>query len=71
MPVISRKRGEFIFAGDVVIEVLDARAGTARIRVDAPASVPISRGETRRGHNKALDANQGPGVVSSEHQGSR
>lgn len=52
--VIKRKRGENIQAGEVTIEVLEARSGSATIKVSTPDSVRVVRGPTRRQQNQNL-----------------
>ena len=57
--VIKRKCGENIQAGDVTIEVLDARSGSATIKVSTPDSVPVVRGPTRRQQDESLTRKPG------------
>jgi carbon storage regulator len=46
MLVLSRRPGEQIMIGDeIVIVLVEARLGVARIGIDAPRSVPIVRTE--------------------------
>jgi carbon storage regulator len=45
MLVLTRKTGESIVIGDVVIHIGDLRRGRVRIGVDAPSGVSILRGE--------------------------
>jgi carbon storage regulator len=46
MLVLSRKPGESIHVGhDVVIKVIKVTGSTVRLAFDAPAEVPIHRGE--------------------------
>jgi carbon storage regulator len=47
MLVISRKRGEVVWIGDVAIRVCDAVGGKARLAIDAPADVKVLRDELR------------------------
>ena len=49
MLVLSRKKSETIFIGDAIkITFVDPPAGRVRIGIDAPANVPIVRGELER-----------------------
>lgn len=49
MLVLTRNQGEKIVIGeDVVIAVLDVRANSVRIGIDAPESVPINRMEVHK-----------------------
>jgi len=45
MLVLSRKKDESIVIGDIVITVLEIRAGKVRIGIEAPAEVAIFRKE--------------------------
>ncbi len=45
MLVLTRKTGESIVIGDVVIHIGDLRRGRVRLAVDAPRGVSIRRGE--------------------------
>lgn len=46
MLVLSRRVGESVCVGPgVVIRVMETRGGRVRLAIDAPASVPIRRGE--------------------------
>ena len=42
---MSRKDGERVIAGDVVVQVLEARRGRCRLRIQAPRGTPILRSE--------------------------
>jgi len=48
MLVISRKRGEVVWIGEVAIRVCDAVGGKARLAIDAPADVKVLRDELRQ-----------------------
>jgi carbon storage regulator len=46
MLVLSRKEGQrIVIGGDIVITIMDARAGRVRIGVEAPPHVPVHREE--------------------------
>jgi carbon storage regulator len=48
MLVLSRKQGERVHVGaDVTLSVLEVKGKRVRIGIDAPARVPIVRGEVR------------------------
>jgi carbon storage regulator CsrA len=46
MLVLTRKTGEAIVAGDVVIRVLSIGATRVKLAIEAPASVHVYRAET-------------------------
>lgn len=48
MLVLTRRKGESIVIGDAVLTLLDAGRGRVRIGIEAPAEVPIMRGELVR-----------------------
>ena len=46
MLVLSRKQGQFIKIGEnVIVRIVEIRAGQVRIGIEAPEDVPIIRGE--------------------------
>lgn len=64
MLVLSRKAGETILVGDVVIKVCEIRPGCRKVRIgiEAPADVEIVRGEfAGEWVRRPLVTKQGPG----------
>jgi carbon storage regulator len=56
MLVLSRKEGESIVIGDdIVVTVLEVRAGQIRIGIDAPRTLQVHRQEIYR---QVIEANQ-------------
>ena len=47
-PVLTRYEGQRIFAGDVIIEVVQVSGGKVRLKVTAPDGVAINREEVMR-----------------------
>ena len=45
MLAITRKAGEGILVGEAMVRVVEVGHGRVKLRVDAPAHVPISREE--------------------------
>lgn len=47
MLVLSRKKGEVFFIGDIKVEIIEIRGNKARIGIEAPIEIPVVRGELR------------------------
>jgi len=45
MLVLSRKKGERIVIGDIILEVLEVRSDKVRLGIVAPKGVPVHRAE--------------------------
>ena len=45
MLVLTRKSGQTIHIGDVIVRVVETRSGRCRIAIEAPREVLIRRGE--------------------------
>ena len=47
MLVLSRKKGESIFIGDVKVTIVDVKGDRVRIGVEAPKEIPVIREELK------------------------
>ena len=47
MLVLSRKKGETIFIGDVKVTIIDVRGDRVRVGIEAPKEIPIVREELK------------------------
>jgi len=45
MLVLSRKPGETIMIGDIVVTIVRVRGDQVQVGIDAPKTVPVHRGE--------------------------
>ncbi len=48
MLVLSRKRDESLWIGDIEVVVVDIRGDKVRLGVNAPKDIPVHRDEVRR-----------------------
>jgi carbon storage regulator len=60
MLVLSRKAGEVLMIGDVVVTVVKINRDTVRIGVTAPPSVPVDRLEVREAKQRKDTYSHGP-----------
>lgn len=54
MLVLSRKKGESIFIGDVKVTIVDVRGDRVRVGIEAPKETPIARAELKSPEEIAL-----------------
>ena len=54
MLVLSRKKGESIFIGDVKVTIVDVRGDRVRVGIEAPKEVPVVRKELKSPEEIAL-----------------
>lgn len=69
MLILSRKEGDLIRIGDdIVVRVLGIKGSVVRLGLEAPAEVPILRGELAA-FDPTVHATEGVGVVQREGVG--